>query len=329
MQLTPFRHRNPVPLAVAGLTVVLVLVVAVLTVGDISTGTTYSAAFAESAGLREREEVMIAGVKVGEVTRVDLEGDHVRVDMRIDDDVRLGSLTRAHIRVKTLLGAHVVMLEPHGPGALEGQIPLSRTSVPYEIVPAAGDLARSAAEIDPKALRSAMDTIGQTLEGSSDEIRASLSGLGRLSQSVASRDGQLHDLVRHAETVTGLIRGRNEQLRGLIKDGDLLLREISARRVVIHSLLVRTVLLSEQVEGLIADNRATLKPALRQLRGFVAILRRNEQSLDRSLRLLAPFARQFTDAIGNGRWFDSIIQNLVPLPASVRLPDMTLGGLSR
>ncbi|MFI6320839.1 MCE family protein [Nonomuraea sp. NPDC050556] len=329
MPLTPFRHRNPVPLAVGGIASALALVVAAFTVGGISTGTTYSAAFAESAGLREHEEVMVAGVKVGEVSRVDLEGDHVRVDMLLDDDLRLGELTRAHIRVRTLLGAHAVMLEPHGSGVLRAQIPRERTSVPYEIVPAIGDLSQSAAEIDPEALKAAMKTITQTLDGSSDEIRSSLSGLGRLSRTVASRDDKPHDLVRHAERVTGLIRGRNEQLRDLVKDGDLLLKEIIARRAVIHSLLVRTVLLSQQVDGLIADNRTKLEPALREIRGFVGVLRRNERSLDRSLQLLAPFARQFTDAIGNGRWFDSIIQNLVPLPASVQPPDLTLGGLSR
>lgn len=328
MQLTPFRQRNPIPLAVAGLTAALVLVVAALTVGELPFGTTYTAAFAESAGLREGEEVMVAGVRVGEVTAVELEGDHVRVEMRVGDEVLLGSLTRAHIKVTTLLGSHAVVLEPHGPGALDGQIPLSRTSVPYEIVPAVSDLSQSAGQIDTAALKQAMTTISQTVDGSSEEIKASLRGLGRLSQTVASRDARLRDLVRHAATVTGLVRSRNEQLHGLVKDGDVLLREISARRVVIHSLLVHTTLLTEQVDGLIADNKATLGPALKQLRGFVAILRRNEESLDRSLELLAPFARQFTDAIGNGRWFDAVAQNLVPLPASVQ-PDLTLGGLTR
>ncbi|NUR91034.1 MAG: MCE family protein [Nonomuraea sp.] len=325
MPLTPFRRRDPVPLAIGALAVTLALLAAVFTVGDLPIGTTYSAAFAESAGLRPKEEVMIAGVKVGEVTAVDLEGDHVRVDMRVDDAVRLGTQTRAEIKVRTLLGAHYVMLRPHGPGKLGGQIPVSRTAVPYEVVPAVADLSQAAAGIDAKALASAMDVLSQTVD--SPEIRTSLQGLGRLSRTIASRDGQLHDLVGHARTVTGLLASRDRDLRGIIGDADLVLREIAARRAAIHGLLVNTVALADQVDGLIDDNRATLKPALRQLRSFVAILRRNEDSLDRSLTLLGPFARQFTDAIGNGRWFDSIIQNLLPVPAQVDVPDFTLGGL--
>ncbi|WP_327087720.1 MCE family protein [Nonomuraea sp. NBC_01738] len=327
MPLTSFRRRNPVPLGLAGLATALVVVAAVLAAGELRTGTTYTAAFAESAGLRPGEAVLVAGVKVGEVSDVELDSGHVRVTMRLDDDLRLGDQTRAHIRVTTLLGAHTVMLEPHGPGRLSQEIPPARTSVPYEIMPAVGDLSRSAARIDTKAVKQAMDVLAQTVEGSSAEIGSSLSGLSRLSRTVASRDDKLRELVRHAESVTGLLAGRDRELRGLIGDGDLLLKEIMARRAAIHSLLTNTVLLSAQIDGLVADHRTTLKPALRQLRDFVAILRRNEAGLDRSLSLLAPFSRQFADAVGNGRWFDSIIQNMVPLPASVR-PDRTLGGLA-
>ncbi|MFI6293398.1 MCE family protein [Nonomuraea sp. NPDC050790] len=328
MPLTPFRHRDPLPLGVAGLVVAAALVAGVLVVPQLKTGTVYTAAFAESAGLRPGEDVVVAGVKVGEVSAVELAGAHVRVGLRLDREIPLGSGTRAHIRLATLLGSHHVQLEPRGPGRLDHTIPVERTSVPYEIMPAVGDLADSAARVDAGALKSALDTLAQTLDGSSEEIRASVRGLGRLSRTVASRDDKLHTLVRHAETVTGLVADRNQELRTLIKDGDLLLREISARRAVIHSLLINTLELTREIDGLIAEHRTTLKPALRQLREFVALLRRNEESLDRSLRLLAPFTRQFTDAIGNGRWFDAIIQNLVPLPASVRMPDRTIGGLA-
>ncbi|MFI6501859.1 MCE family protein [Nonomuraea typhae] len=328
MPLTPFRRRDPVPLGLAGLAVAAALVAGVLAVPELSTGPVRTAVFAESAGLRPGEDVLAAGVKIGEVGSVTLDGAHVIVAMRLDREVPLGSRTRAHIRLATLLGAHHVVLESHGPGRLDRPIPLDRTSVPYEIVPAVGDLARSAARIDAGALRQALDTLAQTVDASSPEIRASVQGLGRLARTISSRDDELRQLVRHAETVTGLVAGRDQELRALVKDGDLLLREIAARRAVIHSLLVNTLELTAEIDGLIADNRHTLAPALKQLRAFVAVLRRNEENLDRSLSLLAPFTRQFTDAVGNGRWFDAIVQNLLPLPASVRPPDRTLGGLA-
>lgn len=329
MPLTSFRRRDPIPLAAGAVAVTLALVAAALGVGELPYGVTYSAEFAESAGLRVNDDVVIAGVRVGRVSAVELDGGHVRVGLRVPDDLRLGSLTRADIRIKTLLGAHHVVLDPRGPGRLRGPIPLSRTSVPYEVVAAVNDLSQSADRIDERELASAMTVLARTVDGSSEEIRSALDGLGRLSRTIASREDGLRDLVRRARTVTGLLARRDTDLTALIRDGDLVLREIAARRAAIHGLLVNTVLLTRQIDGLIADNRATLKPMLRRLRAFTGVLRRNEESLERTLALLAPFVRQLADTGGNGRWVDTIVQNLLPLPASVRFPDRTLGGLTR
>jgi phospholipid/cholesterol/gamma-HCH transport system substrate-binding protein len=40
------------------------------------------------------------------------------------------------------------------------------------------------------------------------------------------------------------------------------------------------------------------------------MLQANQDSLDRGLAVLAPFYRVFTNTLGNGRWFDTYVQNL-------------------
>ena len=70
-------------------------------------GTTYRAAFSEAGGLKPGDEVRIAGVKVGKVTGVALEGDHVQVDFEIKGAPEFGTQTGASIRIKTVLGAEV------------------------------------------------------------------------------------------------------------------------------------------------------------------------------------------------------------------------------
>ena len=44
------------------------------------------------------------------------------------------------------------------------------------------------------------------------------------------------------------------------------------------------------------------------------MLNKNEDNLDNSLRLMAPFYRVFANTLGNGPWFDTYIQNLPPSP---------------
>lgn len=319
------RERNPVVIGAVGLTVIALLMAAAFNVQDlplIGSGTTYSAAFSEAGGLKPGDEVRIAGVKVGKVDDVDLDGDHVRVSFRIKGDPEFGTETGASIRVKTILGAKYLSLEPKGPGRLRSgsEIPLKRTVSVYDVVQAFSDLTTTTEQVDTQRLATALDTLSTTFKDSPAEVRTSIEGLSRLSRTVSSRDKALHDLLGHANGVTKVLSDRSGQLTTLIDDGGALFKEIESRRKVIHALLLNAAALGTQLSGLVNDNRAQLGPALRHLNTVVAMLQRNQTSLDRSVALLAPFARVFTNTLGNGRWFDSYIQNLVAVPAIPQTP---------
>ncbi len=99
-----------------------------------------------------------------------------------------------------------------------------------------------------------------------------------------------------------------------MKDSDVLFRALVARRDSVHNLLVSTSRLSQELTGLIEQSRADLEPALSHLENVVQVLNKNEDNLDNSLRLMAPFYRVFASTLGNGPWFDTYIQNLPPVP---------------
>ena len=44
------------------------------------------------------------------------------------------------------------------------------------------------------------------------------------------------------------------------------------------------------------------------------MLNKNEDNLDNSLRLMAPFYRVFANTLGTGPWFDTWISNFPPVP---------------
>jgi phospholipid/cholesterol/gamma-HCH transport system substrate-binding protein len=70
-----------------------------------------------------------------------------------------------------------------------------------------------------------------------------------------------------------------------------------------------------QLTQLVRENRQQTGPALAHLRNVVAVLRRNQDNLDRSIAMLAPFVRVFANTLGNGRWFDTYVENLIPVEA--------------
>jgi phospholipid/cholesterol/gamma-HCH transport system substrate-binding protein len=244
----------------------------------------------------------------------------VKVVFRVKGDPAFGTRTGASIRIKTILGAKYLALEPKGPGRLDpgSEIPLSRTTPAYDVVTAFSDLTTTTEQVDTERLATALDTISTTFEDSPAEVRASIQGLSRISRTVASRDQALRELLGHAKGVSGVLAGRSGEFRALVKDGDRLFTEISNRRAAIHALLKSSAALGIQLSGLVKDNSKEIGPALEGLNQVVAMLERNQASLDRSIKLMAPYVRLFTNTLGNGRWFDSYIQNMVAAPVVPR-----------
>ncbi|MGW3147820.1 MCE family protein [Streptomyces sp. NPDC001177] len=317
------RASNPVVIGAVGLTTLALLTVAAFNVDSlplIGDGDTYSAAFSEAGGLKPGDEVRIAGVKVGKVEDVDLEGDHVKITFKIKGRPEFGAETGASIRIKTILGAKYLALHPKGPGQLKpgSEIPLRRTVPAYDVVQAFSDLTTTTEQVDTDRLAKALDTISTTFQDSPAEVRASIKGLSKISRTVASRDKALGELLDHANGVTGVLAEHTEDFTALVKDGDQLFKEISKRRQAIHKLLKSSAALGIELSGLVEDNNKEIGPALKGLNRVVEMLERNQSSLDRSVELLAPYVRLFTNTLGNGRWFDSYIQNLVAAPVVPR-----------
>lgn len=320
--IKPFRQRDPVRIGAAGLTALALLILVAFNAANlpvIGGGTTYHAAFTEAAGLKPGDEVRIAGVKVGVVRGVELSGDHVVAAFRLKD-AWVGDRSRVDIKIKTVLGSKYLSIDPAGDTEQEPgeEIPTTRTSTPFDVFPAFEQLAEVAGQIDTTQLAHALDTLSNTFAGSPEDVRGSLAGLSALSRTVASRDQELATLLSRARTVTRTLADRDDQLIKLVDDGNLLLREIQNRRAVIHALLGNTASLAVQLAGLVRDNQRQLTPALKQLSGVVTLLQRNQDNLDRGIAAMAPFVRVFTNTLGNGRWFDSYIQNLLtPFPLQV------------
>ncbi|KQU70968.1 MCE family protein [Phycicoccus sp. Root101] len=311
----PFRERNPVPIGAVGLlsiAVLLFLAFNIQSIPFIGGGDSYRAAFSEAGGLLKGDDVRIAGVKVGKVKSVDLAGDHVVVQFKVTEPAAFGTETAASVRMKTLLGQKYLALEPAGPGQLkaDSEIPIDRTVSSYDIINAFSDLATTTERIDTGQLADSLTTLAAEFKDSPKDVKAALDGLSRLSRTIASRDAELKKLLASANSVSGTVAQRNKAIESIIKNADLLLVELEARREDIHTLFVNTSAMAQQVTGLVRDNRAQLKPALDQLTKVLAVLQKHEKDLSDTIAAMAPFTRLFANVLGNGRWFDTYIENL-------------------
>ena len=87
-------------------------------------------------------------------------------------------------------------------------IPASRTSSPYSLNDALGDLATNTAGTDTASLNQSLDTLSETLDRIAPQLGPTFDSLSRLSQSLNSRNQTLGDLFQSAADVSGILRAQ-------------------------------------------------------------------------------------------------------------------------
>lgn len=310
-----FQKRNPVPIALVGIVVLALSTLAALNAEDlpiIGGGTTYRAEFSEVAGLTTDNEVRVAGVRVGTVSEIELDGDKVLVAFKVSD-TWLGADTTASIEIKTMLGQKYLALDPVGNRALDpGEpIPIERTAVPYDIMEAFRGLSGTVDAIDTDQLARSFDTLSETFSDTPEDVRGALRGLSQLSDTIASRDQQLSELLSNTRQVSQTLADRDAELVKLMEDGNKLLEELRNREQAIKAMLDGSRRLATELQGLVDDNNEQLAPVLADLDQLTNMLQRNQESLSEGIEQFAPFVRVFNNTIGNGRWFDNYVCGLL------------------
>src|SRR3984957_4282267 len=105
----------------------------------------YYGQFTDSGGLSTGDKVRIAGMDVGKIEGLEIDGDHVVMKVSIRTN-RIGTEGRLPIRTATILGKKVLEVEARGnqqlrPGA---SLPLGQSTTPYQIYDAFFDVTKTA-----------------------------------------------------------------------------------------------------------------------------------------------------------------------------------------
>ena len=311
--MTPFRERNKVVIGLIGFVIIALLMLASFRADRlpiIGAGDTYKASFAEIGGLKKGNEVRVAGVAVGNVTGIELKGDHVDITFKLDKGTDLGKDTGAAIKVRTLLGAEYLAINPAGTGELKkgSTIPVSRTVAPYNVVEAFSDLSTTTDELDVDEVSKALAELAKIAARTPKEFRGAIKGVSDLSANLAARDDQINTLLVNLKKVSAVLNASGPDLERLFKDATVLFDAISARRAAVHRLLVSTTEISKELRALVKDVRSDLHPALTQLETVTDMLRSNEASLDEALRIVPGFAHALANSLAVGPWWDVFIK---------------------
>ncbi|MBB5166358.1 virulence factor Mce family protein [Mycobacterium sp. AZCC_0083] len=310
-----FSERNPIVLGLIGAVVLFALVVGALQFKSLpffSRGTTYSAYFADAGGLKTGAAVQVAGFKVGEVSSIKLQDSHALVTFDVADDIRVGDRSEAAIKTKALLGSKVLEVTPRGDGQEDGIIPLERTTSPYQLPDALGDLSATISGLNTDQLSSSLTVLAQTFADTPPQLQAAVAGVARFSQTLNERDSDLRSLLSNANKATGILAQRSDEVVGLVANTNALLIQLESQSSALDQLSGNFSALAQQLRGLIADNRTTLKPALDRLNGVLAIVDNRKAKIQEALKGLRDYATSLGESVGSGPFFKAYLANLLP-----------------
>ena len=284
----------------------VIVTVMVVGVGQTLTSTpqlfarpSYFGQFTDSGQLNKGDKVRIAGVDVGDVEAIKIDGDHVVMKFSTGSDT-IGTESRLAIKTDTILGKKVLEIEPRGTQTLRpgGTLPLGQSTTPYQIYDAFFDVTKAAAGWNIDTVKQSLNVLSQTIDQTSPHLSAALDGVAKFSDTIGKRDEQITHLLAQANQIASILGDRSQQVDRLFVNSNNLLAAFNERSRAISALLSNVSTFSAQVENLINDN-PNLNHVLEQLRTVSDLLDKRKDDLALVTKTLGKTAagRLFKDAI--------------------------------
>ncbi|MET9212681.1 MULTISPECIES: MCE family protein [unclassified Nocardia] len=217
----------------------------------------YTAIFTDVLGLRPGDDVRMAGVRVGKVEKIELDGKNdAKVSFIVQSDQTVFDDTKALVRYQNLIGQRYVALTPgSAPSPQElksgSVIPIDRTEPSFDISALLNGFQPLFQALEPAEVNAMSETLIQALQGDGVSLSSFIVQAAQLATDFQRRDAILSDVITNLSGV----------MAGLAKRGDELETLVTQTRALIGGLY-------EQGQSLQAST-ATLADATTSLVGMV------------------------------------------------------------
>ncbi|MEV6442271.1 MlaD family protein [Amycolatopsis sp. NPDC051716] len=271
----------------------------------------YLAKFTDASGLKEGDDVRIAGVKVGQVDTIEVvEGERNLAEVRFDVEhaYRLPETVTATIKYRNLVGQRYLALGTDVPGdkALPegGTIPPERTKPALNLTVLFNGFKPLFKALSPKDVNQLSAEIISVFQGEGGTITSLLRHTASLTSAIASKDQVIGQVIANLNTVLGTVNARGPQLGDLIEQTQKLVSGLAEQRKPIGDAVSALGDLAVSTTGLLADARPALKDDVAQLGVLSQNLGDSGELLNHLLEVLPGNLQKFTRTLSYGSWFN-------------------------
>lgn len=294
-------------LVVLGLVAFFVFLTFIQDQGLSGARTEYSVVFRDASGIAPRTLVRIAGIPVGEVTRIELERGRARIWFTVRSDVPVYPNARMAKRSASILGDYVLDLDPGYPveerergelgrqrGFQDGEASDSPGSRP---LPPGGEIVHVQEAVEIERIFESLDQITADVEAITAALREALVGeensvrrivenldslTARLDRTIADASLRLEQILENTEAVTADLRAvtaaRAEDVSTIIGNVRQITEQTREILASVHAFVGRE---AEEGGGGIRDAMARLNATLEHLEAIAAKIDRGEGTVGR------------------------------------------------
>ena len=276
----------------------------------------FRAVFTNVTGLETGNFVRIAGVEVGKVGDIRLNGDStVTVEFSADDSVVLTDGSRVAIRYDNVIGGRYLALE-EGAGSVQrlapgATIPVSRTTPALDLDALIGGFRPLFRALDPDQVNALSGQLLSALQGQGATVASFLSNTAALTNTLADRDELVGQVITNLNTVLGSLGDQKDKFGTAVDSLSEIVHTLKERKGDLSAAVAYTNESAASIADLLAQARPPLKETVAQTDRAAGIVVADHDYVDNLLATLPQSYRILGRQGLNGDYFSFYICDLV------------------
>ncbi|MFF0453717.1 MCE family protein [Nocardia africana] len=272
-------------------------------------GTEFKARFSDVTSLNKGDEVRIAGVRVGKVTKVSVvDRNMAEVHFQLTDRDWLPASTTATIRYRNLVGQRYIALEQgagqQGRKITKGAtIPLERTKPALNLTTLFNGFRPLFQTLSAEDVNKLSYEIIQVFQGETGTITDLVRNTASLTNKIADKDAVIGEIVKNLNQVLDAVNARDGQLNDLIVNTEALVSGLNAERGTIGSAVQSLGNLASATADLLVPTRPTLQGSIAGLNQLTGTLNDRSDEVNEALTNLPIKMEKLGRAASYGSWF--------------------------
>lgn len=195
----------------------------------------YAAVFTDVFGLREGDDVRMAGVRVGRVEKVELEGARAKVSFVVQSDQTVFGNTVASVTYQNIVGQRYLGLSLGKQGETtplpEGSvIPVERTDPSFDVGTLLNGYEPLFSVLDPKHADNLTKGVIASLQGDEASLTALIDQTAELTEAFAGRDEELGGVITDLNAVVANLAQHNDDLDHIVGQAQSMVTTFDSRR---------------------------------------------------------------------------------------------------